>query len=581
MPSDELRRRIEALRREGGRPQPAASVTTEPARPVSRRGASLEDTLPGEVVETEFGSLYLIERAAADVVDDADDLLAEFRHLLVRGAGGTSLSDLPRRHRKDIEQLLQLDPSRIAFLDIETMGLSCVPVFLVGVLTFAEGSGTLRQYLARDQSEERAMLARLLADLSGAEALVTFNGKSFDLPFILDRAVYSGLPADCAPHHVDLLHESRRRWRGRLCNCRLQTLECALLGHPRVGDIPGADIPRAYIDFVTSGDPREMASIVHHNALDILTMARLLLWMLAGRSVEDGPGFDLVSVQGPEVVVSEPEPLGSAQAGAGNVSARISALARSRRPAEPVPLQAAAGGSELVTDSGSCWLLERLWSENWADEHDLAGRFRHVFVRGAYEVNLADLPPDVLAFAETNPTDVAFVDVVPLGPGEGPVLLGGTLRFTGADFSVRQYVARGPAEEAALLVALLADLSDAAMMVTFGGTRCEVGLITARAKRLGLMAALPRLHLDLEAEADRRWREVLGAVTLPELERSISGRFRRRAVAPGDVAAALADLAETGNAADVARILDDNALDLVTMAEVVLFLFLARDIRED
>jgi uncharacterized protein YprB with RNaseH-like and TPR domain len=103
------------------------------------------------------------------------------------------------------------------------------------------------------------------------------------MTMIRDRSVFHGveLPAK-EPPHLDLLQEARKRWRGRVPNCRLQTLEQLFCGRARHGDIPGAAIPDAYHRFVSGGVARQLADIIHHNRLDLLTMAELLHLVLTG-----------------------------------------------------------------------------------------------------------------------------------------------------------------------------------------------------------------------------------------------------------------------------------------------------------
>jgi uncharacterized protein YprB with RNaseH-like and TPR domain len=64
--------------------------------------------------------------------------------------------------------------------------------------------------------------------------------------------------------------------KGKTPNNRLQTLERFVLGRKRTGDIPGSEIPGAYHDFVRSGDARQMAAVIHHNRLDLLSMMELI-----------------------------------------------------------------------------------------------------------------------------------------------------------------------------------------------------------------------------------------------------------------------------------------------------------------
>jgi RNase_H superfamily len=171
---------------------------------------------------------------------------------------------------------------RLALLDIETAGLTAAPLFLVGLLTLDAGGLALHQYFARDYTEEAAMLEGFLRAAGGFDSLVTFNGTSFDLPYILERATYHRLPGALTAPHLDLLPRARKRWRGAVPNCKLVTLENRVLGRCRVGDVPGSTIPQLYHDFVRTGNWDLLAPVFHHNALDLLAMAELLPYLLEG-----------------------------------------------------------------------------------------------------------------------------------------------------------------------------------------------------------------------------------------------------------------------------------------------------------
>ena len=101
--------------------------------------------------------------------------------------------------------------------------------------------------------------------MAGHDVLVTFNGKSFDWPMVLDRSVrhrLAGKRPAAELLHVDLLHHARRRWRRQLPDCRLQTLEQLVCRRRRSDDIPGQRIPAAYAEFVRTGFEREMDAIL-------------------------------------------------------------------------------------------------------------------------------------------------------------------------------------------------------------------------------------------------------------------------------------------------------------------------------
>ena len=165
---------------------------------------------------------------------------------------------------------------RALFLDLETCGLASSAVFLAGTMHWNGGDFVLRQYFARHYGEEGPLLRALNESLAGFEHLVTFNGKTFDVPFLQGRAVVHGVRLALPPHHLDLLHASRRRWRGEFADCRLKTLESRVCRRHRVGDVPGEEIPGLYHDYVKHGDPYRLVPVFHHNLLDVITMSDIL-----------------------------------------------------------------------------------------------------------------------------------------------------------------------------------------------------------------------------------------------------------------------------------------------------------------
>jgi uncharacterized protein YprB with RNaseH-like and TPR domain len=113
---------------------------------------------------------------------------------------------------------------RWGFVDIETTGLSGgagTLGFLIGLGTFEKEGFRLRQYFLRDPEEEAATLQLLRADLKKVEGLVTFNGRSFDLPVLESRytiAVRDRWRLSRRPH-LDLLYPSRRLLNGPKRTC--------------------------------------------------------------------------------------------------------------------------------------------------------------------------------------------------------------------------------------------------------------------------------------------------------------------------------------------------------------------------
>jgi uncharacterized protein YprB with RNaseH-like and TPR domain len=197
----------------------------------------------------------------------------------------------------------RIDFRRMAFVDTETTGLAGgtgTYAFLVGVGVFEEDTFTVHQFCMRDYGEEPAQLLALGELLDGLEAVVSFNGKNFDMPLLETRFIMARQPPRLggAPH-LDLLTTARRFWRYRLESCALSSLEREVLGVRRTGeDVPGWMIPGLYADYARSGDAREMPGIFYHNAQDILslvTLTALQCDLLTDSLSPDGglPGEDL------------------------------------------------------------------------------------------------------------------------------------------------------------------------------------------------------------------------------------------------------------------------------------------------
>lgn len=170
-----------------------------------------------------------------------------------------------------------LDPARTVFLDIETGGFAGTPVFLIGVVLPDKRPLRVRQYLARDYPEEAAILHTVKELAATRDTWVTFNGRSFDEPFLRDRATLHRLHIPATRIHVDLLHTARRLWRADLPNCKLTTLEEHILGRPRVGDVPSADVPDLFHHFVRTGNATPLRPVLEHNQLDLISCVELLL----------------------------------------------------------------------------------------------------------------------------------------------------------------------------------------------------------------------------------------------------------------------------------------------------------------
>ena len=291
----DLTSRLRSIVRPGGDSRPR-ELTYEPD--TGRYEATIDidrvaDVLGGRVVANSFGRALVIDRRYE----------SDRRH---------GVSHVGAIEFADDDRLRLLDPmlpaadgigERMLFVDLETTGLSGgagTVAFLVGCGWFDLGAFQVRQFLLTSYAAERALLCAVAECLADTSLLVTYNGKTFDVPVMETRWLFHRMPLPLeSVRHFDMLHPARRLWRKReqsaygnglddeAC-CRLSTLEQVLCGVTRVGDVPGLEIPARYFRFLRSGDARPLEPVLEHNRIDLISLAAVAAEGV--RLVEQGSG---------------------------------------------------------------------------------------------------------------------------------------------------------------------------------------------------------------------------------------------------------------------------------------------------
>src|SRR5215467_12581796 len=180
---------------------------------------------------------------------------------------------LSRLSSPDLDFLMQLvcekgitpDRERIVFLDTETTGVqggTGICPFLIGLGFPVEDDFLMLQFFIRDFDEEPSMLLALSELLRQFELVVTYNGAAFDIPLLETRFTLARLDSPFERmSHFDLLFTARKLWRQGHGSCRLTALERELLNFLRGPDVPGAEIPRAYFDYLQRRVSRTLYSV--------------------------------------------------------------------------------------------------------------------------------------------------------------------------------------------------------------------------------------------------------------------------------------------------------------------------------
>ena len=254
------------------------------------------DQTPFEPIPREPLSFYenpypLRTRYGKNVLDDGLKIKGDVLHYLSRNG--------------DFEQL---DLSTALFLDLETTGLSggtgTVP-FLVGMGYYRNNKFNIAQYFLGELGEEERMIKELERFFSEMDfrSVVTYNGKAFDLPLLETRFILYRRPFPLSElPHLDFIFSARSLWKHKHESCRLFHLAQQIVEADRAEDIPSAEIPYRYFDYLRTGNFSLMEPVLYHNQEDILSLLGLIIaaskLFLEGRVPRAEEGFDAMDLVG-------------------------------------------------------------------------------------------------------------------------------------------------------------------------------------------------------------------------------------------------------------------------------------------
>ncbi len=152
--------------------------------------------------------------------------------------------------------------NRRAFLDIETTGMgSWAQVTVVGLY---DGQRT-RSYIAGENLDE------FCEDVEQYALLATFNGATFDLPFLCRR--FPRMPRDFL--HVDLRYVLRRL--GYSGGLKAIERRLGMTREPDLAELSGEDAVRLWQEHL-AGDAEALERLVRYNAADVENLELLIDW---------------------------------------------------------------------------------------------------------------------------------------------------------------------------------------------------------------------------------------------------------------------------------------------------------------
>lgn len=224
-----------------------------------------------------------------------------------------------------------------------------------------------------------------------------------------------------------------------------------------------------------------------------------------------------------------------------------------------------ADSTRRETAEGVCTYVERRY------ELDYLVGSQSLRELAAIEGALGVISPDAGADSATL-EELVFLDIETTGlSGAGAIaFLVATGRVKGGAFVLRQYLAESPAEEGALLDALLADvaLADDPVLVTYNGRAFDAPVLDGRATLHRRRAGFEALrHVDLLMPARKMYRGWLASCRLATVESEVMGLTRPSADVDGaEVPAWYFRFLRLGDMRYIEPIASHNAIDVLSLA---------------
>lgn len=169
----------------------------------------------------------------------------------------------------------------VCFIDIETTGLSSKfnSIYLIGIMYYniEEKMWYLIQLFAESLDEEKELLISFINFISNFDKVVTYNGDTFDIPFINNRLKHYNIEYQISLENSFDLYKYIRENRNYLDleNLKLKTIE-KRLGIYREDLYSGKDCIKFYRDYVKTKNKEFKDIILKHNYDDLYYLIFIL-----------------------------------------------------------------------------------------------------------------------------------------------------------------------------------------------------------------------------------------------------------------------------------------------------------------
>ena len=171
------------------------------------------------------------------------------------------------------------DGLKTAVFDIETSGLSYQKDMIISASFCDENGDRLRQYFCDDPESEYLLITKILEEFENLDAVITYNGERFDIPFVFARANKYSIPSkDSGIWNIDIYRILKKYWKaGELLPSLSQaSVEKALgIRDYRTDRIDGNECIPLYNRYLAGKDESAKEKILLHNADDVRQLAKI------------------------------------------------------------------------------------------------------------------------------------------------------------------------------------------------------------------------------------------------------------------------------------------------------------------
>lgn len=179
---------------------------------------------------------------------------------------------------KDLRSLCGYDNKDVLFYDIETTGFhrTRTRLYMIGYIYFENNKWYVEQHFADEFQDEKPLLKAFIELTKAKNLLISFNGDSFDLPYLKAKLERYCIRTSINIQSVDL-YKVVRSYKDllNLPNYKLKTIE-KLVGIYREDPFTGGDLIEQYHIYMENKDHRLEYNLLLHNKEDMIALLNLM-----------------------------------------------------------------------------------------------------------------------------------------------------------------------------------------------------------------------------------------------------------------------------------------------------------------